>query len=90
MKGTILKWSLCITAILANISLIAREPLYSIGRADVVGAPSANKTGVADCEPATSQFDLDVNNIRAKILNGGDFWWNLSDARYEVPKVDPP
>jgi hypothetical protein len=41
----------------------------------------------ADCEPATARVDLDINNVRAKILNGGDMWWDLSNARYEVPKV---
>ncbi len=39
------------------------------------------------CEPASQQKDLDINNVRTTILNGGDMWWNLSNARYEVPKV---
>ena len=38
------------------------------------------------CSPATSQTDIDVNNVRATILGGGDMWWNLSDAQYEIPK----
>lgn len=41
----------------------------------------------AGCLPGTAQRDLDVNNVRTTILNGGDMWWNLSNARYEVPKV---
>ncbi len=41
----------------------------------------------AGCAAATAQRDLDVNNVRTTILNGGDMWWNLSNARYEVPKV---
>ena len=40
----------------------------------------------AGCAPASSQTDLDVNNVRATILGGGDMWWNLSDAQYEIPK----
>ncbi|MBR9860988.1 hypothetical protein GYB22_09645, partial [bacterium] len=40
-----------------------------------------------DCEPATQQADLDVNNVRTKILNGGDMWWDLTTARYEIPKI---
>lgn len=48
----------------------------------------AYKTSVADCEIGNSQFDLDINNVRTKILARGDMWWNLADARYEVPKVD--
>lgn len=41
----------------------------------------------AGCRPATAQKDLDLNNVRTTILNGGDMWWNLSNARYEIPKV---
>ena len=41
----------------------------------------------AGCSAATAQRDLDINNVRTTILNGGDMWWNLSNARYEVPKA---
>ena len=41
----------------------------------------------SDCEPASAQADLDINNVRTRILNGGDMWWDLSNARYEVPKL---
>jgi hypothetical protein len=48
------------------------------------------KTGVFDCSPSASQIDLDINNVRARILGGGDFWWDgVETPRYEVPKVDP-
>tara|TARA_Y100000385_G_scaffold151416_1_gene156976 strand:- start:1655 stop:5908 length:4254 start_codon:yes stop_codon:yes gene_type:complete len=40
----------------------------------------------AGCSPSSSQTDMDVNNVRATILGGGDMWWNLSDAQYEIPK----
>ena len=30
--------------------------------------------------------DLNINNVRTTIMGGGDMWWNLSDARYEIPK----
>lgn len=38
---------------------------------------------------ATASIDIDINNVRAKIMNGGDMWWDrgLGSARYEVPKV---
>ena len=40
------------------------------------------------CSPATAAVDLDINNVRAHILNGGDMWWDLVGlAKYEVPKV---
>ena len=41
------------------------------------------------CAPATAQRELNINNVRTRILNGGDMWWDLASAKYEVPKVQP-
>ena len=40
------------------------------------------------CSPATAQVDLDINNVRARLLNGGDLWWDpvAQVAGYEIPK----
>ena len=43
----------------------------------------------ADCAPATSETEMAINNVRARLLGGGDVWWDLSVGRYIVPKVDP-
>ncbi len=48
------------------------------------------KTEAGDCAPPVSQTDMDINNVRTRLLNGGDLWWDLSVARYEVPKANPP
>lgn len=42
------------------------------------------------CSPASQSADLDINNVRTKILNGGDMWWDLNNPKYEVPKVTDP
>jgi len=44
----------------------------------------------AGCEPASQSADLDINNVRTRIMNGGDMWWDIGarTARYEVPKVN--
>ena len=42
-----------------------------------------------DCAQATGQIDQEINNVRARLLNGGDVWWDGSDGRYIVPKIDP-
>ncbi len=40
-----------------------------------------------DCLPPSASSQLDINNVRALIHNGGDMWWDLvGDPRYEVPK----
>ncbi len=46
----------------------------------------SNKTVEELCQPARAQSDLNINNVRATILGGGDMWWDLNTARYEVPK----
>lgn len=42
----------------------------------------------ASCKPAESAIDLDINNVRARLMTGGDMWWDngTGEARYEVPK----
>ncbi|MGZ5281199.1 MAG: hypothetical protein ACXWEY_02880 [Bacteroidia bacterium] len=40
------------------------------------------------CSPSSAAVDLDINNVRARIMNGGDMWWDLvSSPKYEIPKV---
>lgn len=42
----------------------------------------------AGCDPATAVIDLDVNNVRARLMTGGDMWWDIGTgtAAYEIPK----
>ncbi len=41
----------------------------------------------AQCPPPSSTVDLDIANVRARLMNGGDMWWDLiGNANYEVPK----
>ncbi len=41
----------------------------------------------AGCSQATQFIDLDINNVRSTLRNGGDMWWDgIGRAKYEVPK----
>ncbi|TAE46968.1 MAG: hypothetical protein EAZ89_18960, partial [Bacteroidetes bacterium] len=41
----------------------------------------------SDCLPSSASSQLDVNNVRCILHNGGDMWWDLvGDPRYEIPK----
>ncbi len=64
-----------------SIALIAKENVEKPNVKSVVNTKVA-----AGCNPSTSQTDLDINNVRTTIMGGGDMWWNLDDARYEIPK----
>ncbi|MFK7972236.1 MAG: T9SS type A sorting domain-containing protein [Bacteroidia bacterium] len=62
-------------------SLSAREPVGVKPRV----RPSLRTA--AECLPPTASAQLDVNNIRTLLHNGGDMWWDLvGSPRYEVPK----
>ncbi|NVK04864.1 MAG: T9SS type A sorting domain-containing protein [Flavobacteriia bacterium] len=66
--------------------------VFSAEGREIPGLPSSsgkmesNKSVEELCQPAQAQSDLNINNVRATILGGGDMWWDLNQARYEVPK----
>ena len=39
----------------------------------------------SNCAPSTSQTDLNINNVRARLLVSADMWWDLTNPGYEVP-----
>ncbi|TAL60051.1 MAG: T9SS C-terminal target domain-containing protein [Bacteroidetes bacterium] len=51
-------------------------------------APATPVPMVTACSQPTGQSDLDVNNVRTRILTAGDFWWDYTTqvAAYEIPK----
>ncbi len=61
-------------------STMARKP-------PTVKRKTSMKALAEGCAPATAQTDLNINNVRALILSGGDMWWDLDqNPRYEIPK----
>lgn len=49
----------------------------------------ANTFANSDCNPPTASIQLDVNNVRALLMNGGDKFWDIfktQSAGYEIPK----
>ncbi len=41
----------------------------------------------SDCAPPSASSQLDINNVRCLLHNGGDMWWDLvGSPRYEIPK----
>lgn len=67
---------------MTTLMMVAREP-------DIDKKHTKKSTLQAlseGCAAATSSADLSINNVRARILGSGDMWWDLNDAKYEVPK----
>ncbi len=79
--------------ILAAALLLAMAPSGLMAIENIGSSGKTNefyKSAASSCPSATSQTTLEINNIRTILLNGGDLWWDLNDARFEVPKIDPP
>ncbi len=70
-----------------GLSVSAHKPLVPEG--PIQGGNNNQATYRGDCAESTSQIDLNINNVRARLLGGGDMWWDFSDARYIVPNVAP-
>ena len=69
---------------------VCKAPSYAKSSGDG-NEPNPPGVAVANCQYGTARAELDINNVRALIHNGGDMWWDLAtSARYEVPKVTDP
>lgn len=76
-----------ITTILALVLLSVS--LSAKNSTDVSNTNTVNKTNVGSCNTPNAQVDLDINNVRVKLLSAGDMWWDgVGEAKYEYPKVD--
>ena len=80
-------WFLCILGVGA----------FSIANAhinpELQNKPKTNNNNAVqfrmDCDNASDKTDQAINNVRARLLTGGDVWWDpgASEGRYIVPKV---
>lgn len=70
---------------------LAFVSIFSFARENVGQSGKAAKFSkmAATCAPASAQTNLAINNVRTALLNGGDMWWDLNDAKYEIPKIEP-
>jgi Secretion system C-terminal sorting domain len=84
----IMKKTLLFSLLMLSFGFFSKAyiPIQSHGR------PSAKseqpKRFLGDCAQAKSFADLKANNVRAKLLGGGDLWWNLQEGTYVVPTAD--
>lgn len=77
---------------------LAVMPLFGhIGPNKGKGTPLGGKIQADDraflrdeCRSAEAQIDMEINNVRARLLSGGDVWWDLAQTgKYIVPKTEP-
>ena len=71
------KFILTLVAI-SSFTLIHAYPNYPIkGK---INELKQRLTPRADCAPSTSSIDMSINNVRARLLAGGDVWWDLQSG----------
>lgn len=76
-----------------NVLILLALVLASVmeGRNNVtIGAKAptpALSTRTGDCIQGLQNINLDINNVRAMLLNSGDMWWDRNNAKYGVPKL---
>jgi hypothetical protein len=84
-------YAIAIGIFISNVTMAENiKGLSGVNPQSHFGTP---KNGKADgCTMPTASVDLDINNVRARLMDAGDMWWDrgLEVARYEVPKIDPP
>ncbi len=74
--------------LLAALAILASD-LNAKENVGITGGRVRSESGTnAACSPSTSRKDLDINNVRALIMNGGDMWWDQGGGvpKYEIPK----
>ena len=88
MKLYINKITVSLAAILLMFSgsVMAKE---NVGVNKISSNSSAQKVA-ADCDPSEAQTDLAINNVRFRVLTGGDMWWDAASNPAEIPKVTQP
>jgi hypothetical protein len=76
---------------LVSVLVLSHQPDLSARKPDNID-PNAPAAGVpqtslrAVCVRPVRQIDMQINNVRARLLTGGDVW---SEAQYIVPKPAP-
>lgn len=90
MKATMYKSLLLICSLGACLSLQARENVNTPGTGGS-GGGEGHKNGpdgqiLTGCIAGKTQTELKLNDVRTRILTDGDMWWDLANAKYEVPK----
>jgi hypothetical protein len=85
MKTQNIKLIFVVVLAVITASTTAKE-IANIRAADISKPDEQQRSVLALCSPSTAQADLDINNVRTRILGGGDMWWDLQNGMYFVPK----
>jgi hypothetical protein len=77
-----------VISLCCSLNAYSREEIGKAPRSTPGNAQRGSGGNTLDnsCAPGAAKTDLDINNVRTKLLTGGDMWWDFNSAQYEVPK----
>ncbi|MBT8233132.1 MAG: hypothetical protein HKO66_04300 [Saprospiraceae bacterium] len=82
----LLAWTFCFTVVTVSFAKISPEKEKARANRPALTSNSAINFR-EDCVAATAQTDQNINNVRARLLTGGDVWWDPGsrEGKYIVP-----
>ncbi len=88
MSTNMIKKATFVIALLASgMFLNAKENVNSTGAGSGDGQRLSDEQKIlTGCVPGKVQTELKLNNVRTRVLTDGDMWWDLTNAKYEIPK----
>ncbi len=90
MKNFNLILSLLFLMVWTSVHLDARNPPLSEEEQQAYNESEEQAANLRNtCAASRSSIDLNINNVRARLLGGGDIWWDLRDGKYIVPNPPP-
>lgn len=72
--------------VLVSWILVSKAAINTSIKADPIENKNSLRARAGDCVRGDAQILLEVNNIRAMLLNTSDLWWDRNAAQYEAPK----
>ena len=82
-----IKYKISLSLLMAMVWSASSFAKMNVGANRLAATPNNVAKVAANCPITTAQIDLDVNQVRARVLVGGDLWWDPFGqvAYYEVP-----
>jgi len=82
-----LRYKIALSTVLAAAISFSALAKINVGSNRMTQPSKAQSKSAATCPVTTAQIDLDINQVRARVLVGGDLWWDPVGQipYYEVP-----
>ncbi|MFN0187358.1 MAG: hypothetical protein ACKVQV_01515 [Bacteroidia bacterium] len=82
-----IKYKISLSLVMGLIWSASSFAKMNVGANRLVATPNIAAKIASTCPVTTAQIDLDVNQVRARVLVGGDLWWDPvgQTPYYEVP-----